>query len=309
MACGQGTRHHYHLGMAIWTEVGDRVFVRRYAFFDQNIGVVLGDGEVLLVDTRSTHAQAREILADLRELTAAPVTVVVDTHGHFDHAFGNHVFLPATIWGHERCVTFMARTGEARRAAIADEEPEIAADLAEVLIDPPDQTFAETAFVEIGGRRVELRHLGLGHTDHDIVVNVPDAGVLFAGDLLENGAVPFFGDAYPLDWPETALRVAELVVGVVVPGHGDHADGAFAESQAASLAQLAALARRVRPPEPFKDWTEARSGGVDLARWWRDILAGTKRPPLFTWDDLSRWRWGPGLDDAEPGIIIPRGAR
>ena len=52
-----------------WVEIGDRVFVRRYAFYDQNIGVVLGDGEALVIDTRSTHEQAREILADLRELT------------------------------------------------------------------------------------------------------------------------------------------------------------------------------------------------------------------------------------------------
>lgn len=246
-------RARYHPDMGVWVELGDRVFVRRYAFFDQNIGVVLGDGAALVVDTRSTHVQAREILADLRELTAAPVTVVVDTHGHFDHAFGNRVFRPATIWGHDRCVTFMTRTGEARRAVIAAEEPEIAADLPEVVIDPPDRTFAETAYVEVGGRRVELRHLGLGHTDHDIVVNLPDAGVLFAGDLLENGAVPFFGDAYPLDWPETALRVAELVVGVVVPGHGDHADRAFAESQAAAFTELAALARRVRSGEMTLD--------------------------------------------------------
>ena len=101
-----------------WVEIGDRVFVRRYAFFDQNIGVVLADGHVLLIDTRSTHVQAREILADLRQLTADPVTVVVDTHGHFDHAYGNHVFRPAAIWGHERCVTFMARHGESRRARI-----------------------------------------------------------------------------------------------------------------------------------------------------------------------------------------------
>ena len=85
-----------------WVEVGDRVFVRRYEFYDQNIGVVLGRDEALVIDTRSTHVQAREILDDLRELTADPVTVVVDTHGHFDHAFGNHVFRPATIWGHER---------------------------------------------------------------------------------------------------------------------------------------------------------------------------------------------------------------
>jgi glyoxylase-like metal-dependent hydrolase (beta-lactamase superfamily II) len=103
--------------------------------------------------------------------------------------------------------------------------------------------------VDLGGRRVELRHLGLGHTDHDIVVGVPDASVLFAGDLIENGAVPFFGDGYPLDWPETAHRVAELVVGVVVPGHGDHAGRAFAEEQAASISGLAQLARRVHRGE------------------------------------------------------------
>ncbi len=234
---------------APWTEIGDRVFVRRYAFFDQNIGVVLGGGEALVIDTRSTHVQAREILADLRTLTTAPVTVVVDTHGHFDHAYGNHVFRPAAIWGHERCVTFMARTGETRRAAIADENPELAADLPEVVIDPPDRTFSETAFVDLGGRRVELRHLGLGHTDHDIVVGVPDASVLFAGDLIENGAVPFFADGYPLDWPETAHRLAELVIGVVVPGHGDHAGRPFAEEQAASFSGLAELARRVHRGE------------------------------------------------------------
>ncbi len=232
-----------------WLEIGDRVFVRRYAFFDQNIGVVLGGDEALVVDTRSTYVQAREILSDLRRLTTAPVTVVVDTHGHFDHAYGNHVFRPATIWGHERCVTFMARTGEARRATIAAEEPEIADDLDEVVIDPPDRTFSETAYVDVGDRQVELRFLGRGHTDHDIVIRVPGAGVLFAGDLLENGNVPFYGDGYPLDWPETAFRVAELTDNVVVPGHGDHAGRRFAEDQAVAIAALADLARRVHAGE------------------------------------------------------------
>ena len=75
------------------------------------------------------------------------------------------------------------------------EMPEMAADLAEVVLDPPDRTFAETAYVDVGDRRVELRHIGLGHTDHDIVIKVPDAAVTFAGDLIENGAVPAFGDA------------------------------------------------------------------------------------------------------------------
>ena len=225
------------------------VFVRRYTFFDQNIGVVLGDGEALVIDSRSTHQQAREVLADLRELTTDPVTVVVDTHGHFDHSYGNHAFRPATIWGHERCVTFIERNGELRRARIAAENPEIAPDLAEVVIDPPDRTFSETAVIEVGGRPVELRFLGRGHTDHDIVILVPRAGVLFGGDLIENGAVPYFGDGYPLDWPETALRLAELTTGVVVPGHGDHAGPGFADRQATAVLALADLGRRVHRGE------------------------------------------------------------
>src|SRR5688500_6879855 len=113
MASRQGTpprSRGYHPAMVTWTEVGDRVFVRRYDFYDQNIGVVLSGDDVLLIDTRSTHVQAREIIADLRGITAAPVTVVVDTHGHFDHAFGNHVFRPATIWGHVGCGPFLERT-------------------------------------------------------------------------------------------------------------------------------------------------------------------------------------------------------
>jgi glyoxylase-like metal-dependent hydrolase (beta-lactamase superfamily II) len=231
--------------MSTWVELGDRVFVRRYEFYDQNIGVVLGDGEVLVIDTRSTHVQARELQADLRMLTADPVTIVVDTHGHFDHAFGNHVFRPATIWGQAGCPPFMERTGEERRERIKRQEPSLAADLDEVVIDPPDRVFEETARIEVGNRPVDLRYLGRGHTDHDIVISVPDAAVVFAGDLIEGGAVPFFNDSFPLDWPETALRLADLVHGTVVPGHGDHAGHAFAADQAAAIGGIADLGRRV----------------------------------------------------------------
>jgi glyoxylase-like metal-dependent hydrolase (beta-lactamase superfamily II) len=233
-----------------WVELGDRVFVRRYAFFDQNIGVILGRGEALVIDTRATYAQAREIQADLRELTRDLVTVVVDTHGHWDHAFGNSLFRPAAIWGHARCVPFMERTGEARKPKIAAENPEVAGQLEEVVIDPPDRTFDVDATIEVGGREVQLQYLGRGHTDHDIVVTVPGTAVLFGGDLVENGNVPFYSDGYPLDWPATATALAELVGdGTVVPGHGDHAGPAFARSQATSIAAVADLGRRVHAGE------------------------------------------------------------
>ncbi len=62
----------------------------------------------------------------------------------------------------------------------------------------------------------------------------------------------------------------------------------------------------MRPPEPFKDWTEAAQAGIDLRRWWSDRLGGTEVPGLFTWDELAAQRWGPARDDPTPSIVVDR---
>ena len=100
-----------------------------------------------------------------------------------------------------------------------------------------------------GGRRLELRWLGRGHTDNDLVVRVPDASVLFAGDLLENGATPYFGDGYPIDWPATATALRALVAGPVVPGHGDVAGLAFVDVSIQAFGEVAMLAGRIHRGE------------------------------------------------------------
>ena len=232
-----------------WQEVGDRVFTWRFPFLDQQIGVVLGGRDVLVVDTRSAPSHAREAAEHLRELTRDPVSIVVDTHWHWDHTFGNSAFRPAPIWGHERAAARLLRDGAKTIVRIAAGIPEIAADLREVVIDPPDRTFADRATVEVGDRLVELSYHGRGHTDNDIVAFVPDAGVLFAGDLLENDATPSFGDGYPLEWADTAERLLPLAVGAVVPGHGTVGDRAFVERQIGEFRSVVALARRVHAGE------------------------------------------------------------
>jgi glyoxylase-like metal-dependent hydrolase (beta-lactamase superfamily II) len=234
--------------MSVWAEVGDRVFTRRYAFYDQNIGAILGDDGVLIVDTRISHRQADEILVDLAELTPLPVRAVVNTHGHNDHAFGNHRFRPAPIWGHSRCARMLRETGARQIAAVSAAIPDLADELAEVVLDPPDCTFdgdEATLEFDAGGRTVELRYLGRGHTDNDIVVLVPDADVIFAGDLVENGAPPFFGDGYPMEWPATVERLVDLVTGAVVPGHGDVSDRGFAVRSMVEIRTIAELATLV----------------------------------------------------------------
>jgi glyoxylase-like metal-dependent hydrolase (beta-lactamase superfamily II) len=224
-----------------WDEVADRVFVRRYAFLDQSIGAVVGRDGAVVIDTRSTGPQADELLRDLRSLTEAPLNVV-NTHHHWDHAFGNERFASGPIWGHDRCAATLRDGGEEMRRRVIEQLPELADELAALRIVGPDRTFDETASLDLGDRVVELRYLGRGHTDNDIVALVPDAGVLFAGDLLENDAPPSFGDSYPIAWAETvADRLLPLVREVVVPGHGRPAGRDFAERNTGELGLLARL--------------------------------------------------------------------
>lgn len=235
--------------MDSWTEIADRVFVRRHVSLDLNVTLIVGDGACLVVDTRSGVEEGRELAGAVRAITPHPWTVV-NTHFHYDHAFGNSAFSPpATVWGHRRCAEALGGPfGEAMRARIAGRYRDAGriaeADAIESApLVPPDAIVDDATDLDVGGRPVLLRHLGRGHTDSDLVLLVPDADVLIAGDLVEEGAPPQFGDGYPLDWPATMDAVADLVTGAVVPGHGAVVDQAFVLAQRAELGALAAAAR------------------------------------------------------------------
>ncbi|HZV48692.1 MAG TPA: MBL fold metallo-hydrolase [Candidatus Dormibacteraeota bacterium] len=227
-----------------WEEIGEGVW-RRRSRLDLNVGAVLGEDELLVVDTGSTPTEARELLAELRRVTRLPCRRVVNTHWHFDHCFGNAALLPALVHGHRRCATLLRERGEEQRAEALRWRPDRAEELAGLEIVPPGRTLVRRAEVEVGGRQVVLLHLGRGHTDHDVVVFVPDAGVLFAGDLVEEGAPPSFEDAWPLEWPGTLDRLLELGAPTVVPGHGDPVDPAFVRGQREELEAMARLCREV----------------------------------------------------------------
>ncbi|MCI0425950.1 MAG: MBL fold metallo-hydrolase [Actinobacteria bacterium] len=243
----------------MFQELGDGVFRRRYPSLDENVGIVLGDDGVLVVDTRSSHADADMVSDELSSLTSLPVRWVVNTHWHWDHVFGNSRFAGAEIWGHVRArEVLLERPDEMRRGALSWLGPEQRETIEAVEIVPPGKTFSDRVSLDIG-RQVDLSFHGLGHTDSDTRIVIPGAGVAFLGDLVEEGAPPSFGDSYPLSWSTTLVGASVGIPDVIVPGHGDVVDRRFLATQVEELKAVAGLAASCIDGERTVD-DAARSG-------------------------------------------------
>ena len=227
------------------------MFQGRYEPWDVNVCVVRGADGLLVVDTRASHRQADEVRADLRRLGSP--RWVVNTHAHFDHSFGNHRFGPASdlalpIYGHARVPAHLERYERPLlNRWIADGEAP-AEEWREVVITPPTELVDEQLSLDLGDRGVQLRYFGRGHTDNDLLLHVPDADTWLVGDVVEESGPPMYGSGcFPLEWGETARRLATALgpATTVVPGHGRPVDREFVQRQAAALCTVADLLREV----------------------------------------------------------------
>ncbi len=228
----------------MFEEIGDGVFRRRFDSLDLNVGVVVGTDGVLIVDTRASTGQATQLLEELRGLTHQPVRWVVNSHWHWDHVLGNSVFAGAEIFGHEICRSvLLERADETRQAAIAWMPEGEHDDISSIEVIPPTRVFADSVSIDVG-RTIELDYHGRGHTNADITVRVPDASVVFMGDLIEEGAPPAYGDSYPLEWPATLEQASAQSGLVIVPGHGDVVEPRFVTAQLSELFAVADVAAR-----------------------------------------------------------------
>jgi glyoxylase-like metal-dependent hydrolase (beta-lactamase superfamily II) len=220
-----------------------------------NSPVIIGDRDVLIVDTKTTPAAARDFIEDLKLITNKPVRYAVNSHYHYDHADGNQVFLAnkADVIGHEFVKFAMenydilhrepymtsqvlngTRRLETARKQLADEkdpqkrpalEAQLAAaqkswdDLAEIKVTPPNVTYKDRKVLDLGGREVQLLFLGRGHTNGDTVVFLPKEKIVATGDLMESGPA-YMGDGQFDEWIATLEKLKQLDFEIVLPGHG-----------------------------------------------------------------------------------------
>ena len=256
--------------MADFTEVAPRVWVAHYDWMHVNITLIGGESGLVMVDTHGSEQMARIVADDVRRLGAGPLTAIVNTHEHWDHTFGNIVMLEefgpmpihATEWAAEHTIAAGERVQRDYEAA--PERPH-AADVAATRIVVPGHTFSSARVLDLGDRQVELIHPGRGHTAGDLVVRVPDADAVIAGDLVEESDPPWYGDdSWPFEWPQSLDLVLGLLTekSVVVPGHGKVVDRAFVQDQRFDLGVIAETIR------------DLASRGVPLA----DALDGADWP-------------------------------
>jgi glyoxylase-like metal-dependent hydrolase (beta-lactamase superfamily II) len=213
-------------------EVADGVYAIRHEELDLTTGLVVGDDACLVIDTPGDHVQGSALAGQIRDITSKPWQVVY-THNHFDHCYGSSAFTPCEVWAQENFgFDESERTVWAQRYR-AEGKPETAIAIEESELVAPTRTFADRAEIDLGGRKVVLRHFGPAHSFCDTVIEVPGTATVFAGDLVEHPAFieESFGDGDVTQWPAALQALLALDPDVVVPGHGQPVDKEFVARQ------------------------------------------------------------------------------
>jgi glyoxylase-like metal-dependent hydrolase (beta-lactamase superfamily II) len=282
--------------MADFAEVAPRVWVARHAWMDVNVTLVGGDRGLLLVDTHSSGPAAREVVADVGRLGAGEVIAVVNTHEHWDHTLGNAeiraAFGPVPIHAHEWAAAHTVEAAQRVKARFADSDDPHAAEVIATMPVAADHTFSSARVLDLGERVVELVHPGRGHTAGDLVVRIPDADAVLAGDLVEESGPPAYGsDSWPLEWPLSLDIVLGLSTSssVLVPGHGAPVGRDFVEEQrnaigvvAETIRDLAGRGVPLAQAVEAADWPFPPAGLTHaVARGYQQLPRSQKRLPLL----------------------------
>jgi len=170
-----------------------------------NAGFIIGDDGVLVIDSLRVPSFARGLISDIKTVTSKPVRYVVDTHSHWDHSWGNEEFPDSTIIGHQNCYNEMVDVewNDAWREKVVTANDPWSKEAGLVNITPPNLTFDTSMKLYLAGREIQLLYFGRAHTSGDTFIYLPAERIVFTGDVAQDAGMPFLGDSYPEEWPET----------------------------------------------------------------------------------------------------------
>jgi cyclase len=290
-SCGHD---HPELGPPELVEVGDGVFAYLQpdgSWYINNTGFVVGRSGVISVDACSTERRTRAYLDRIASVSPAPVTMLVNTHHHGDHTYGNSLFGGAVIIGHENCRIEMIATGLLGNTGIWDP-----VDWGDLTLAPPVLTFTDRIRLWSDDHPLDVSFVGqAAHTTNDALVWLPEQEVLFCGDLLFNGGTPFLLMGSVRGAIDVLTNVvAPIPAATIVPGHGPPCDHALigtmvgylefvlataAKGIAAGLSPLA-LARQTDLGE-YAGWLDSERIVGNLHRAYADLGAAAPDVDVF----------------------------
>lgn len=188
---------------------------------DPNSGVIVGDDGVMVIDARATPVMAQELMRHIRAVTDKPVKYVVLTHYHAVRVMGASGYgAPNIIASRGTCELIKERGAQDFKSEV-QRFPRLFQAVESVPgLTWPNIVFDDEITIYMGRREVKIAAVGAGHTKGDTIVWLPKERVLFSGDLVEEGAAPYCGDAHLAEWPATLAKLQKLKPKRLVPGRG-----------------------------------------------------------------------------------------
>ncbi len=209
-----------------FTEIGDGLWAFT-AEGDPNSGVIIGDDAVMVVEAQATPRLAAKVIERIRSVTDKPITHLVLTHYHAVRVLGASAYGAGQIIMSEAARGMVAERGQEDWESEFQRFPRLFEGHESIPgLTWPTTTFAGRMSVWLGNRRVDLMQPGRAHTAGDIVVQVPDANVLFTGDIVEDRSACYCGDGHFADWGATLERIRAMAPDAIAPGRGEALVGA-----------------------------------------------------------------------------------
>jgi len=203
---------------------------------DPNTGVIIGDDSVMIIDAQATPRLAGKVIEHIRSVTDKPIKHVVLSHYHAVRVLGASAYKASEVIMSEAARAMVAERGQedwdsefARFPRLFEGHESIPG------LTWPTQTFSHRLSLYLGKRRVDLMWLGRAHTAGDIVAHVPDANVMFTGDIVEYKSACYCGDGHFHDWPATLEAIRRFNPDAIAPGRGDALVGEAKVNEALDL--------------------------------------------------------------------------